>query len=194
MVEKTELMEEYERKTGKHAIWAGKITKQFIEWKKDRISPEEPIHKEKIENEIILFLALSKVQKPNYPNILEFCTSFGLRSNDVIEVLLKKIMEGEVIYTLHGNLDIKLLIEDLLNLKRINIPLTIKVNEALEIFKTLQFRKPLDVLSYFKSLKKSYPNFISLSSSRLNQREDLITFKQLFPEQVNFKLNNRWAI
>jgi hypothetical protein len=103
-------------------------------------------------------------------------------------------MEGEVIYILQVNSDIKLLIEDLLNLKRINIPLTIKVNEALDIFKNLHFQKPLDVLSFFKSLKKTFPNFISLSSSRLNQREDLITFKQLFPEQVYFKLNNRWAI
>jgi hypothetical protein len=194
MVEKTKLMVEFESKTGKHAVWAGKITKQFIEWKRDKIIPEEPIKKEKIDHEIVLFLALSKIQDPNYPNILKFCTSFGLKSNEIIEVLLKKIMEGEVIYILQVNSDIKLLIEDLLNLKRINIPLTIKVNEALDIFKNLHFQKPLDVLSFFKSLKKTFPNFISLSSSRLNQREDLITFKQLFPEQVYFKLNNRWAI
>jgi hypothetical protein len=47
MVEKTKLMVEFESKTGKHAVWAGKITKQFIEWKRDKIIPEEPIKRKK---------------------------------------------------------------------------------------------------------------------------------------------------
>ncbi len=34
MPKKTELMEEYEERTGKNAVWAGKVTKQFKEWSK----------------------------------------------------------------------------------------------------------------------------------------------------------------
>ena len=33
---KTPLMEQYEEETGKKAIWRGKETKGYIEWKKGR--------------------------------------------------------------------------------------------------------------------------------------------------------------
>lgn len=195
MIQKTELMEQFEKENpGKHAIWANKITKQFKEWKASKISLKKlPIQK-RIEYEIVLFLALSKIQKPNYSKILEFCTSFGIKSNEIIEVLLKKIREGEITYTFPVNLNLENLIKDLLNLKKIKIPFTIRINEALDIFENLNFQRPLEVLNFFRSLKKNLPDFISISSSKLNQREDLITFNQLFPEITNFKLNNRWAI
>jgi len=195
MIQKTELMKQFEKENpGKHAIWAYKITNQFKKWKKNKISSKEFYRIDKIEYEIVLFLALSKIQKPTYNKIMEFCTSFGIKSNEIIGVLSKKIKEGEILYILPVNSNLKNIIEDLLNLKNIKIPLTIRVNEALDIFKNLNFQKPIDVVDFFKSLKKNFPSFISLSSSKLNQREDLITFNQLFPEVINFKLNNRWAI
>ena len=195
MIQKTELMQQFEKENpGKNAIWANKITNQFKKWKKDKLSSKDLFRIDKIEYEIVLFLALSKIQKPTYTKIMEFCTSFGIKSNEIIGVLMKKIKEGEVLYTLPVNSNLKNIIEDLLNLKSIKIPLTIRVIEALDIFNNLKFQKPLDVVDFFKSLKKNFPSFISLSSSKLNQREDLITFNQLFPEVINFKLNNRWAI
>ena len=195
MIQKTELMQQFEKENpGKNAIWANKITNQFKKWKKDKLSSKEFYRIDKIEYEIVLFLALSKIQKPTYNKIMEFCTSFGIKSNEIIGVLSKKIKEGEILYILPVNSNLKNIIEDLLNLKNIKIPLTIRVNEALDIFKNLNFQKPIDVVDFFKSLKKNFPSFISLSSSKLNQREDLITFNQLFPEVINFKLNNRWAI
>lgn len=195
MTQKTELMEQFEKENpGKHAIWADRITKQFREWKENKLSLKELFRQDKIEYEIVLFLALSKIKKPTYTKIMEFCTSFGIKSNEIIEVLLKKIREGEILYILPVNSNLKYVIEDLLNVKNIKIPLTIRVNEALDIFENLKFQKPLDVLDFFRSLKKNFPSFISTSSSKLNQREDLITFNQLFPEVINFKLNNRWAI
>ena len=82
----------------------------------------------------------------------------------------------------------------MINLKNLKIPHTIRVNEALEIFNHLNFQNPLDVLEFFRGIKKEFPNFISITSSKLNQPEDLITFIRLFPNVINFKLNNRWAI
>ena len=50
MVEKTELMKQFEGENpGKHAVWAGKVTKQFKEWKESRSDLKIPIIKEKIE-------------------------------------------------------------------------------------------------------------------------------------------------
>ena len=195
MVEKTELMKQYEEeKPGKHAIWAGKITNQFKEWRKSRISLEPPTVKDKIEYEIVLFLALSKIKDPTYNKIMEFCSSFNMKSNEIIEILLKKIREGDISYNLPVNSILREIYLDLLNLKNLKIPHTIRVNEALEMFYHLNFQNPLDVLEFFRGIKKEFPNFISISSSKLNQREDLITFKRLFPNIINFQLNNKWAI
>lgn len=47
MVEKTGLMKEFEDETGKNAVWGGKVTKQFKEWK--RLKKELDEKKEKIE-------------------------------------------------------------------------------------------------------------------------------------------------
>jgi len=195
MVEKTELMKQFEEENQeKHAIWAGKVTNQFKKWEKSRIFLETPTVKDKIEYDIVLFLALSKIKNPTYNKIIDFCSSFNMKSNDIIEILLKKIREGDISYNLSVNSVLRDIYLDLLNLKNLKMPQTIRVNEALEIFNHLNFQNPLDILEFFRRIKKEFPNFISLSSSKLNQREDLITFKRLFPNLISFKLNNRWAI
>ena len=117
-----------------------------------------------------------------------------MKSNEIIEILLKKIREGDISYNLPLNSILKDIYLDLLNLKNLKIPHTIRVYEALEIFNRLNLQNPLDVLEFFNGIKKEFPNFISISSSKLNQHEDLITFKRLFPNVISFKLNNRWAI
>jgi hypothetical protein len=35
VIEKTDLMREFEAETGKKAIWGGKITKGFLKWKEE---------------------------------------------------------------------------------------------------------------------------------------------------------------
>ena len=195
MVEKTELMKQYEHENPrKYAIWAEKITNQYKKWEKSRMFLETPTVKDKIEYEIALFLALFKIKDPTYNKIMDFCSSFNMKSNEIIEILLKKIREGDISYNLPVNSILRDIYLDLLNFRNLKIPLTIRVNEALEIFNHLNFHNPLDVLEFFRGIKKEFPNFISISSSKLNQPEDLITFNRLFPNVINFKLNNRWAI
>lgn len=195
MVEKTELMKQFELENPqKKAVWAGKVTKQFTKWKEFRSGLVAPPIKEKIEYEIVLFLALSQLKNPNFNKIMEFSSSFNIKSNEILEFLLKKVREGDIWYNLPENSILSKIYIDLLNLKNLKIPFTIRIDEALEIFNHLKFQSPLEVLDFFKGIKKEFPNFISISSSKLNQREDLITFKRLFPDSIIFKLNNRWAI
>jgi DNA repair exonuclease SbcCD ATPase subunit len=48
MPRKTELMVEFEKQTGKNAIWRGKITKQFKDWKINSLFKKDPIDKERL--------------------------------------------------------------------------------------------------------------------------------------------------
>lgn len=195
MIEKTELMLQFEEENpGKHAIWRGKVTNQFIKWKttrtEDLISPV----RYKMEHEIMLFLAVSKLKNPTYNKIMDFCTSFNMKSNEIIDILLKKLREGDISYDLPKNSILEKVYLDLLEIKNLKIPHTIRIDEALDIFTHLNFQNPLNVLDFFNGLKKEYPSFLSLSPSKINEREDLITFKRLFPDAIIFKLTNRWAI
>lgn len=193
-IEKTPLMKKYEAQTGKHAIWSGKITKQFQKWKASQKELEKPLIREEIGFEIILFLALSRMNNPTFTKILEFCSSFGMKSNEILKVLIKKVGEGDLLYELPYGSDLDFIYKPLLSLKKLEIPFTINVREALNIFNNIKFKGPLEVMHFFKNLQKKYPNFVVLSSSRLDKNEDLITFKRLFPDQIKFKLANRWVI
>jgi hypothetical protein len=57
---KTELMEEFEKKTGKHAIYRGKITKQFKEWKREKESEDELFETINKEDDFDLFDRIKK--------------------------------------------------------------------------------------------------------------------------------------
>jgi hypothetical protein len=197
MGKKTPLMEQYEKEfSGKHAIWAGRITNQFKEWVRGKEKEEyiKPIEKETANFEIVLFLGLSKIKNPTFSNIIDFCSSFGMKTNDILQTMIKKIKEGDLAYDPPEDSELINVYSALFNLKKIESPLTIKINEAYNIFNDLNFNKPVDIIQFFKKLHKKYPNFVVLSSSTFDKREDLITFKRLFPNQIMFKLANRWAI
>ncbi len=195
MPEKTDLMKEYEEKhPGKYAIWNGKITKQFKRWKNKYKQIKKPSIEIKTNFEILLFLAISKLKDPTYNNIMEFCTSFNLKSNEVLKTILKKIREDDIILSINNGSDLRDIYEDLFKLENFQLPFTIKINEAFQILSNFKFESPLKMIDFLKSLKKKYPELLTLSSSKHNQREDLITFKRLFPNHVKFKLNNRWIL
>ena len=193
-IEKTKLMEQFEKETGKKAIWSGKITKQFEKWKISHKEVEMPLIREEIGFEVVLFLALSRMRNPTFTKILEFGSSFGMMSNEIIKIIIKKIKEGDLSYELAENSELKNIYTVLFKLKNLELPLTIKVIEALDMFNNINFGSPIDAVNFFSNLQKKYPNFVVLSSSRLDKHEDLITFKRLFPDQIIFKLSSRWAI
>lgn len=195
MPEKTKLMRLYEEQNpGKNAIWRGKITNQFIEWKKYHEEESEISLKIKTEFEILLFLSISKLKNPTYSNIIKFCTSFNLKSNEVLSTILKKIRDDDIVFLIDDGSDLKLIYQDLFELENLQIPLTITVNEALKTFPHINVTTPFELIEYFKDLRKKYPDLVALSSSKHNQPEDLITFKNLFPNQVKFQLKNRWIL
>lgn len=200
MPEKTSLMEKYEKEhPGKHAIWRGNITKQFKEWKEQykevqKAPLEELPPKELIGFEVVLYLSISKLREPTYTKIMEFCSSFGMKSQDIINIVLKKIKQGDISYTKPKEPKLAKILDTLLEMEKLDLPLTIRISEALNIFNNMNFEQPIELVNHFKSIKKSYPNFISMSSSQLDKQEDLITFKRLFPEEITFKLSKRWLI
>lgn len=199
MPKKTSLMEKYEKEhPGKHAIWAGNITKQFKEWKEQykevRKAPlEELPPKELIGFEVVLYLSISKLREPTYTKIMEFCSSFGMKSQDIINIVLKKIKQGDVSYSEPDDPKLANILNTLLEMEKLDLPLTIRISEALNIFDNINFEQPIELVSYFKNIKKSYPNFVSMSSSQLDSQEDLITFKRLFPEEIILQLSSRWS-
>ncbi|MBD3226873.1 MAG: hypothetical protein GF329_01695, partial [Candidatus Lokiarchaeota archaeon] len=101
MVKKTPLMAQYEKEfPGKHAIWAGRITNQFKEWARGKEKEEykKPIEKATANFEIVLFLGLSKMENTTFTNIIDFCSSFGMKTNEIIQTMIKKIKEGDLSY------------------------------------------------------------------------------------------------
>lgn len=195
MPEKTELMKTYEKQhPGKYAVWRGRITKQFKKWKKKYKEIEKPSIEIKTEFEILLYLSISKLKDPTYNKIMKFCTSFNIKSNEVLKTILKKIRENDIILSINDSSDLKAIYKDLFELENLQLPLTIRIDEAFKIFSSFNFNSPLEMITFFKTLKKEFPELLTLSSSKHNQREDLITFKRLFPDRVKFKLNNRWIL
>lgn len=189
-------MEKYERvNPGKHAIWRGRVTKQFKKWKKKQEKEKTaPLREERIEFQILIYMAVSKLQSPTYNQIIDFCTSFGMKTNEVVGTLIKKIKEDDLSYIKPEDSSLIRIFEDLFELSKLEIPLTIKVMEVFDVFQNLEFEKPVEIIDFFEDLQKKYPNFVTLSSSSFDKKKDLITFKRLFPNHIKFKLNDRWAI
>ncbi len=48
---KTDLMKQFEKETGKKAVWQGSVTKQFMDWKKEREGKKEDKKEEKKKEE-----------------------------------------------------------------------------------------------------------------------------------------------
>ena len=72
--------------------------------------------------------------------------------------------------------------------------MTLSVREAYEKFQYLGHKYPSDLVSHFEQLTQKYPEFVSLSSSKIGEPPDLITFKQFFIDQLKFHIDNNWDL
>ncbi|MBD3312784.1 AAA family ATPase [archaeon] len=61
---KTDLMKEFEKETGKHAVWGGEITDQFKEWKEEKEQPKKKKVKKKKKKAKKPKKTKKKVKKP----------------------------------------------------------------------------------------------------------------------------------
>lgn len=144
--------------------------------------------------ELILFTLLQNLKETTYSNILKFYTSFGIKTEIALKTIIKKLEEGDVIYRGNNDSDYMNLLRVILKSPSINYPLTISVQEAIKKFNYLNIKYPADIVKYFEKLSHKFPEFVSLSSSKIGEPPDLITFKEIFIDQIKFYLNNNWAL
>ncbi|MFW9997631.1 MAG: hypothetical protein ACFFD4_36665 [Candidatus Odinarchaeota archaeon] len=144
-------------------------------------------------NDIVLFLAIKNLEKPNFSSISLFCSSFGIKNETIVKILAKKIKDNDVSHDEITDPVLKLVHANILDKSARNFPLTISVTDALSLFKDLNITDPLELIKVFKKLENDYPGLVQMSSSQLGSPVDLFTFKRIFPENVVFKLTNRWG-
>jgi hypothetical protein len=145
-------------------------------------------------NDMILYQALKQLSNPSYSNILSFCTSFGLKTEIIIQSLIKRLKEGDVAYINLKDPILIILYKKLFKSTIIEYPIAIKVIDVLTKLPELKLKTPVDVVDFFKDLERKYSGIAILSSSQLGEPEDLITFKRIFPETISFTVQNRWAL
>jgi len=143
--------------------------------------------------DLVLFIGLKELKNPNYSNLMRFCTSFDIKTENFIQKLFNRLKSGDIIYTNNRDPQLDRIYSTLLNYPKLRHPFTIKVIDAYNNFDKFNFSSPFAVIDYFTDLRKKYPELVMLSSSKLGEREDLITFKRIFPNHIKFQCSNRWS-
>lgn len=147
-----------------------------------------PIH------ELILFNILQNSNGAKYLDILKFFSSFGVKAEITFKTIVKKLRDEDIIYKGNLNSDYEQILKKVLQNPKLGYPLTLTVKEAYEKFQFLGYKFPSELMDFFEKLAKKYPGFISLSSSKIGNSSDLITFKEIFIDQIKFHKNNNWNI
>ncbi len=154
------------------------------------------LEREKVRYKMILYIALTQIDEPNFSKIINFATSFGIKTADMINIVLRKIKEGDLQYHISEHPKLKRIYEIILdNLSEFKeYPTTLNAREAFNIFKDLDFQGVYEMVEFFKDLHNKYPTMLSLSSSEIDGPPDLITFKRIFPESILFTPSGRWDL
>ena len=148
----------------------------------------DPIH------ELILYNIIQNLDGVKYSEILKFFSSFGIKAEIALRTLIKKLKDGDIFYKGDIKSDYELILNKILEIPKMNYPLTLSIQEAYEKFKFLKFKFPSELMDHFGALANKYPGFIGLSSSKIGEPSDLITFKEIFIDQIKFHKNNNWDI
>lgn len=144
--------------------------------------------------ELLLFTLVHNLKDLTYSKILRVFSSFGIYSEDATMIIIKKLKDGDIIYKGNVGTDYETILRTIINLPKINYPITLSIKEAIEIFNNLNLKFPSDYLNFFNKLAKNQPEFVALSSSKLGEAPNLITFKQIFVDNLTFHPNNNWDL
>ncbi len=145
----------------------------------------------------LIFSFITSSKKPTYRKIKSFFVTLGIIDKNLIFALLRNL-EKELLYMENLPNDnyskvLKFLI-DKGNKLRTMYPLTMNIQEAFLFFRDLGIKIIEDFVNFMKNLSNQYPEFISLSSSHSAHREDLITIKQIFLDQIEFIPAGAWSV
>lgn len=144
--------------------------------------------------DLILFTYLSNTKRPTYQGILNFLASFGITTEMGVKTLINKLKDGDVVYSGIGDERYRNLLEALINSPEFGYPLTKKFAEAFKMFKNLGIQHGDEFKNFITKVARDHPEFLTVSSSRVGEPPDLITFKQLFSNDVLFELRKNWVL
>jgi len=145
-------------------------------------------------SELLLFTIIQKTNKVTYSKILQIFSSFGIKSEVSLQIIIKKLKENDLVYNGQFDSEYAKVLEIIINFPKIDYPLSYTVQEVVDKFKVLKVGYPKDYIDFFSNLSKKYPEFVSLSSSKIGAPPDIITFKQLFIENIIFQPQNNWNL
>ena len=144
--------------------------------------------------QLILFQGLKQLEVPNYQNLLKFARSFKVKMGELSNLLIEKIIDGDVEYNKVENKKLAKFYDALFTLTDIRFPLSVKVIEVPKQFPDLDLSTPQEVLDFFSDLNKTYSGFVSITPIQIGGPKDLLTFKTLFPPTVVFQCARRWTL
>ncbi len=145
-------------------------------------------------NEMLLFSYIAQKNDPTYSSILRFLSSFGIKTVDALLVIIKKLKDGDIAYTRFADANYQRMLELLIFSPRFAYPLTLTFQEAFEMFGDLGIRYANEFIEFLTRVARENPEFMILSSSKIGEPPNIITFKQIFKDEIIFKLNNNWVL
>ena len=144
--------------------------------------------------EIVLYLAVRNVQNPTYANIQTFCAAFGGKGEETVNLLLRKIREGDLTFPMPADPLLAHLYKKMIGQPKLSYPLTLTLHEAWNWLQERGVKTLAEVAAIFQNLAQQYPGFVALSPSKPGEIEDLITFQRLFLDDIKFAPAGRWKL
>ena len=147
--------------------------------------------------DLLMFSYITSYKRPSYSKIQGFFASIGIMDKYVLLAIFRNLGKNLLIMknVPVGNYSIILefFIKNSDNFKP-KYPFTLKFQEVYNFFKPLSIGDIKDFIDFMIELSKKYPEFLVLSSSRSGQPPDLLTFKQIFIEQIKFIPSGAWSV
>ena len=145
----------------------------------------------------LIFSYVSSYNKPSYGKIQGFLSSLGITEKNILTAIIRNIARKqlEIENIPEGNFArvLNVLIKNGDNINKL-YPLTMTFQEAYQFLEELGIQNIQEFITLMLNLSKRYPEFVVPSTSRIGQNFDLISFKQIFIEQIKFKLSGAWSV
>lgn len=145
----------------------------------------------------LMFSFITFAGNPNYNQIQNFFSSLGIINKSVLFAIFRNIEKKLIkMSNVPEGPYAKILHYIIKNTQRIKqeYPLTMHFQEAYKLFKPLGILDIQQFVNYIKKLSEEYPEFISISSSKIGVPADLFTFKKVFIEQIAFITSGAWSV
>lgn len=171
----------------------GSTTKRHLDSKKHRDALKVKVLPS-YEHELLLYITIKRLKSPSYSNILKSFSSFGIKTENTLKTIIKKLKDKDIVYKGINDFDYEKMLQIFLDLQNINYPMTFTIQEALKKFQKLNYKYAPDLIQFFNKLSQKYPELLAFSSSKIGELPDLITFRQIFINQLDFYPNNNWDL